>query len=697
MFFFVVASFILTAIGIRFLYVFDLRLRQKVLSPFSGVDQRIFSERFIENASFIILLALGTVFCILWLQGNRTLIFQDLTESYGIFLTASNAKDITTFVLQDISTSPDPAAHPYLYIHHPNLVSRLFAMIGSAFGAGIEELMLVMALISVLSLALGFLALRAAISAEVALAVIVIAVFSYKLFYQQAGDIARAPHYILFWAFLYFYSLKTFIAERPHRIGTGIIVALAAASDWGFFAFFLFFSIAWILYQNRERFPLKELAFSVVLPAALVFLAYFSVVIYALGFDFFLNDIQVTYLGRSGQISSPIFNDHARTEKILNFYKDNNVVIWLGGTWQTVLPDLIRDFFSTNPTDIRWIEKRVVILAFIVFIMYRRVTWLQVTGLAVILWAAYKMWVPVLVLLLAAAIILWMLRQPILDNKSYRDESWREFGGLWPVKKIRDGIGTLLSAQHRKTIDFIVILAAGHIAVFALFPAYLMLLQRSFRPPFLLLELIVLALIASLMLTAFRAIGSSATSSGRIGAAVVACIGLWVISSFGFLGVWNYLRYPPAGVACAGELSKPEYRGKSFIANMDPAAVWYYTRGAAVDGGDKWNAAHPNGHGNPGLLFFSDWKVNRDYYSPEYSLCFKGLGWSIESAETEKINNWQCRIPGKCTCRDIANMLARAGHTPTRIEDEFAVVKINYNSNDKSITPRIGVNSAGER
>ncbi len=677
---FIAGSLIATAVGIYLAYEFDRRLRGRAAIPSSGQDQGVASERLFEKASLLILTGLAAVFCVLWLQGNRMLIFQDLTESYGVFLTASNASDVTTFVLQDVSTGSDPAAHPYLYIHHPNFVSRLFAMASSMLGAGLEEQMLVMALISVMSLALGFLALRAAISAEVAFAVILIAAFSYKLFYQHAGDIARAPHYILFWAFLYFYSLKGFIAENLHRVAVGVIVAMAAASDWGFFVFMLFFSIAWMLYQNREKFPIKELALTVMLPSALVFLSYFFVIIYARGFDFFLNDIQVTYLGRSGQTASSIFSGQAGTERILNFYKDNNVVIWQGGTWRTVLPDLIRDYFSTSPHDIRWIEKRVVVLAFIVFIAYRHVTWLQVTGLSVVLWAAYKGWVPSLVLLFAAAVVLWMIRRPTLEDRPYRGKNRREFGNLWVVKKIRDWITTLLSGQHRKTMDFIVILASANLAVFALFPAYLMLLQRSFRPPFLLLELGVLALITSLMLAAFRAVRKSATIRRKVGAAIVAGTGLLVLSSFGVLGVRGYLQHPPVGAAYAAELSKPEYRGKSFIANLDPAVVWYYTGGPAVYGDNTWNVAHPNGHADPSQLFFSDWKTNRSYVYPEYSLCFTGLGHAVDSARTEQVNNRQCRTPGKCTCRDIANMLTGAGHAPTHVEDALAVIKINYHA-----------------
>lgn len=675
----IAGALIVTIASIYWAFKFDRRLRQRMAASPSGGSHGVISERFIETTSFILLVGLSVVFCLLWLQGNRTLIFQDITESFGVFLTVDNAKDIVTLVLQDVSTSPNPAGHPYLYIHHPNFVPRVLTMVGFRLGAGVEELMLVMSLISVLALGFGFLALRASVSAEAALAAVVVVVLSFRLFYQHAGDLVRAPHYVLFWAFLYLYSLKGLITEKSHRIGVGITVALTAATDWGFFAFFLFFSIAWIILQNRRHIPARELLLTVFIPTSLVFAIYFSVIISALGLNFFVTDVLTTYLGRSGQQLSQYFIDTDATDKIVDYYRANNVVIWLGGVWGMGVVDFIRDIFSSNSHWFRWIEKRTFVIFFILFVLCRNLSWAQVAILTTALFVSLKVHVPPIVSLFTVAIAIWVARQPITNDISYDNgKSKFSFGNLATVRRIRGWAKKVFSKQHHEAINFMVVIAFANLAAFAAFPAYYAFLQRSARPPLLLLEMGVLMLVIVVMLSAVGAIRRAPSMTRKAAPFVVASCALMFISWFGISSVRNYIQHPPAGLAYAKELSKPEYRGRIFISNIDPAAVWYYTRGAVVYGGDGWNAVHLTGHGSVGQLFFADGKTNQNYQLPEYSLCFAGLGFSIDSVATQEINGMQCNTPGTCTCRDIANMLRDKGHTPTRVEDEYSVTRINY-------------------
>ena len=79
-------------------------------------------------AIWFVLCTLAVVSAALWAVGERTYFVKPLTESHNILLAAANVGDWLTFLVQDVAASSDQAAHPFWYIHHPNLPAKAISL-----------------------------------------------------------------------------------------------------------------------------------------------------------------------------------------------------------------------------------------------------------------------------------------------------------------------------------------------------------------------------------------------------------------------------------------------------------------------------------------------------------------------------------------------------------------------------------------
>ena len=177
-------------------------------------------------------------------------------------------------------------------------------MIGIALGMSQETLILICLMLSALSLLLGFLALRRLFGPLVALAAVGFFATSYGVYFAQAGDLLRGLHAVMLWLLVYLMALewdapsatrarpqyRACRAVRFHSVlGLGVLPLLPRL-------------LCNVEHICAGRVDMRHLFSWVVLPSALTFLAYFSVIIAHTGLEFFMTDLLVTYFGRMGNV-----------------------------------------------------------------------------------------------------------------------------------------------------------------------------------------------------------------------------------------------------------------------------------------------------------------------------------------------------------------------------------------------------------
>ncbi len=256
----------------------------------------------------------------LWLAASRSYFVKPMTESHNILLAAYNVRDFLSFVIQDVAPSPDPLAHPYWYIHHPNLLAKCISLLWLRLGVGLEGqtgFLLVGVAGSLCFLAAGI----GRISRWGALAAVAVAFTSYGAFHFSAGDLCRGPLYLLLFPVVFALVRNPTLDRIAPNVSIAACVVLGILSDWGFAAFLIAFLCAGATY-GRKYVPWRWAATWVIIPAIVALCAYEAVVIYAVGWQFFLLDMKVTYLGRIGA------GTMTSMQSLLGVYRQHHVVIW---------------------------------------------------------------------------------------------------------------------------------------------------------------------------------------------------------------------------------------------------------------------------------------------------------------------------------------------------------------------------------
>jgi hypothetical protein len=266
------------------------------------------------------LVSLAIICAALWVLGERTYFVKSLSESHAIILAAANIRDALTFLVQDLAASPDPVAHPFWYIHHPNLLAKTISFGLGRLGFGLEGQVGIMLALNVAGLAIAAAAFSR-ISRASALAAVTIAAMSYGSFHYNAGDLCRGPLYLLLWPLLFALIGNETLGDRGKNLIIGAVSALSMLSDWGFVLFVATLAFCWAS-LGRGHPPWRWFFLVVALPAASAFAIYEAAVISAVGWDFFLFDAKVTYLGRMG------VGDYFDYRSVLDRFRENSVVIW---------------------------------------------------------------------------------------------------------------------------------------------------------------------------------------------------------------------------------------------------------------------------------------------------------------------------------------------------------------------------------
>lgn len=257
---------------------------------------------------------------VLWVVGDGTYFVKRMTESHNILLVAANVHDPLSFILQDVAASPDPAAHPFWYIHHPNLLAKIVSLILGAFGLGLEGQTAAMLVLNAAGLVLVASAFRT-VSAAAAVGALVAAVTSYGAFHYSAGDLCRGPLYPLVWLLLFALLRNRRLDALGWNLAVAATMVAAVLSDWGLAVFVVAFACC-VATLGRGSVPWRWIGLWVAVPAAAALVVYEAAVVAAVGWDFFLLDLKVTYFGRLG---AGTFVDYSH---LLQTYRDNDVVVW---------------------------------------------------------------------------------------------------------------------------------------------------------------------------------------------------------------------------------------------------------------------------------------------------------------------------------------------------------------------------------
>lgn len=271
--------------------------------------------------TFVFLCVLVVFLFLLWLRAGGDFIFSTIGDNHTMYMVGHNIRDFITLFLIDHAASPDPAAHPYLYTHNAVLVPRLISFGLQGLGVSFEGQNLVAVLISVVGVAIAYVALRRLFTPLYATAFVFALALSYRSFVFNAGNIFGAYLFFTFCLLLLALSHNPRLDRAGWNAFIAIVTFVAASCDWEFVGFFVAFGAFWVTYENA-RILWRRVATVLVAPAALCFFLHEAVALYAVGWHFFFFDIATTYFDR---VVWPQGHDESEW---LSRYRAAHVVSW---------------------------------------------------------------------------------------------------------------------------------------------------------------------------------------------------------------------------------------------------------------------------------------------------------------------------------------------------------------------------------
>lgn len=652
-----------------------------------------------------------SLFSNIWSTAGGLFGMVDIGESHSIYATSWNIRDWVTLFLQDVATSPDPEAHPYLYIHHPNFFSRLFTFAGILLGADLEWLRLITLGFSALSLVLIYHAMSRQFAPVVGVAAACFVAVSYGVFYKTAGDLLRAFHPIMFWITVWLLAVNPGCVSRRRNHFLGLLSVIVAMGDWAYFIFWVTFVTLWALYKDGDRAFISLMRY-VYAPAAAAFLFYFLIVIHAVGWDFFVTDMFVTYFGKAGESLASIFSSRDWSYgSFLQYYREHNVVLWDMATSSVTTNQLFRAYRASMDLGSGFLSYVLVLIYAIAisFVVLR----IQATRLLKLVIVLLPMGAALGVLpdiAYGAAALLLALHLPAL--RAFEQARNARTGTVW--------LNVVLDLTVWLTVVILSLFALGKI-----FPNYANWLFLAPMPPTLFAEaggfgLLCIVLVRcsvtlrnalevkpekvdrhallraksfclSWRLSAFFRLAfalirkipkpfslsrmQSRTLQSLGTAVIVVIIGSAIVLQIA-ASLDRYNKVPPLPPPYQHFLSQEQFRGKSVLATTYDAVVWYSTKG--------WASISTS---NPPVLdssqrrfrHMADWNNDPKYLHPDLIVCDNSpyFAWSRPSFPGKEN---RCLIPGKCDCRDVALYFEKQGHRPLISDPWFSVIEMHYDN-----------------
>lgn len=195
----------------------------------------------------------------------------------------------------------------------------------------------------------------------------------------------------------------------------------------------------------------------------------------------------------------------------------------------------------------------------------------------------------------------------------------------------------------------------GYLTTFTLVP---------YRTLLVFLDLVLLALVVTILLRLARH-GSGFVRLLAIGTLAVGTL-LW-----GATQITN-TRAAPALELTSGRVLREGYRGKSFVSNVYPSVVSYYTREWSLWitlPRDNYVFLPENVHDLVFPFQADYWSNPTKYERPQYYLCDSTSARNNAPTSTDAAPD---------TCRQRAAIMAQHGHVPEVVGDYFAIVRLTY-------------------
>lgn len=612
-----------------------------------------------------------------WKRLDGWIFTRDFGESFSVYLAAFNAKDWTTFILQDMSTAPEDVGHPFLYTHQPSFIARLGSMFIQALGGGVPENMLFNFLALTVLLFWCANAISKLISWPVAAGAVFFCVSGYTLFHENIVDLTRAQGYFSLFGGLIVLARDPSVVKLHSKILLAVCVMAAAASDFVICLFVTYTFLGIYIWLNQEV-NLKRIFIYFVAPGATFYLVYFGAVVWAKGWDFFYVDALYTYFGRAGQVvpDSGTYKNIPGLPSIADmpdFYQNHDVVLWARDVKKFTVRDLWESLqISWKAQATGGISRMMfwIVAGCIIFLgcLSKRGRILLAAMTAFLVYAISINASPKLVLiyfLAPAAAFLFLL-------PSFKPERLRWSGA---VLKFLGG------TQVANCIAFIAIAAMGLVVVASMFPEYGInfIIRQRRGVPGPLLEMLTFGLIlflgfrlacsAKVIKNEYPRFTVMAYSVKFLGWALIfiCCVAVF------HKNVQSYKKAPPQSVLYAKELSKEKYRGASFVTSSFYGQPWYFTRG--------WAYMVPAAplkkfHEYKYLRHVSDWDNVGKYGAPDYFLCDNTplKGYPIDEVPASDCDGG--KGPIVCTCKDVSRYMKALGYTSEFDSEAFAIINV---------------------
>jgi hypothetical protein len=298
----------------------------------------------------ILFTGLSVALNIWWNIGEGFYLIKGSGESFPLYLSAYNITDWQSFFLQNVSTSTTPL----WYIHHPNLLAKLISYGFQGLGLTLESQVGLMLILSFLGLGILAAALYP-ISRWSAVIAVFVAVTSWGSFHFNAGDLLRAPTYILLWLAVYGVVKNVNLKNNQYNFLLASVTVLSVLSDWGFALFIIGFIYCYCTLQYPNQ-AFKWFIKHIGIPSAFAFLLYLIAVINTVGVKVFMVDFLYSYLHR-------VVGVNFRSEQIfqaLNEVGFDNIITWANLSPKNITIFVFIEVINDSFDDLIWIFRIVV-------------------------------------------------------------------------------------------------------------------------------------------------------------------------------------------------------------------------------------------------------------------------------------------------------------------------------------------------
>jgi len=428
-----------------------------------------------DLAAVVLTFASATVVLVLWYQGGGALFIQYIGENHSIHLTSANAKDFASLILQDHAPSPDAEAHPFYYLHHPNLPTRLINIFQQNLGIEMEGQILIWSLLCCGSLLVGYYSLKPIFGGWAALAGLLFLASTYGAFISNTGDFLRGFHYLLFWA-----TVLVFIKGLAPRLNAGsdslspaallavgILSVVAVMSDWANFVAYSFLFLGAVFIANPPVGRLIHVASVWTGSAVAAFAAYQLFIIDTVGWETYALDIRATFGVKMG-----LGSDSLSMEELAVRLREANIVYWPGADQKLTLADMLVVYYRTLRVDLmNWMAVPYSLFVLGCFLIISVRTTLNIflaLGFAAIFIGCLWGGLPMIALLVGLSALLLMLRNFVAAELS---SSAREVGLRQPFELCN------------RVVVWVLLIHASFLAIAAVFPHYFNFLASTAKPP----------------------------------------------------------------------------------------------------------------------------------------------------------------------------------------------------------------------